>query len=65
MRTKNLLAFAAATLVLAACSNDEVASDSLLPDDHAIRVTTQVGALQTRAGVSLQPPGCKLVSGRL
>lgn len=51
MRTKNLLAFAAATLVLAACSNDEVASDSLLPDDHAIRVTTQVGALQTRAGV--------------
>lgn len=51
MRTRNLLAFAAATLVLAACSNDEVASDSLLPDDHAIRVTTQVGALQTRAGV--------------
>lgn len=51
MRTKNLLAFAAATLVLAACNNDEVASDSLLPDDHAIRVTTQVGALQTRAGV--------------
>lgn len=51
MKTRNLLAFAAATLALAACSNDEVSSDSLLPDDHAIRVTTQVGALQTRAGV--------------
>lgn len=53
MRTRNLLAFAAATLVLAACSNDEEAVvNSNFPEDGVIRVATNVDSPATRAGMT-------------
>lgn len=53
MRTKNLLAFAAATLVLAACSNDEEAIvNNNFPEDGVIRVATNVDSPATRAGMT-------------
>ena len=53
MNIKSLFAFASAVLLLAACSNnDEAFVNSNFPEDGVIRVMTNVGNPETRAGMT-------------